>query len=224
MLAIWVITHSLSVSPPATTATQGFEQQVLNLVNQERTNRGLPPLVSHYMLESAADAHSLDLGIHGVCQHESTDGTPWDTRIRRHGYTPAYVLAENVACGQTTPQQVVRAWMNSDEGHRGNILGDFQHVGVGYFYNDTVEFQHFWTLDLGKPAPDTPPPQPPPGPCSLQHDFNHNGVIGTDDIDLLEQLWQDDNRYDPTYDVNTDRKINVVDAMIVLLEWGMTCE
>jgi len=39
---------------------------------------------------------------------------------------------ENIAAGQSTPQQVVQAWMNSP-GHRANILSrSYTRIGVGY--------------------------------------------------------------------------------------------
>lgn len=212
-------------SRPAATATGAFEQQVVDLVNQERTSRGLPPLVIHYMLENAARAHSMDMGDHNFCRHDSSDGTSWSTRIQQYGYTPFYGLAENVACGQATPQQVVSAWMGSS-GHRANILGDYQQVGVGYYYNGSAGYRYYWTMDFGKPAPDTPPPgaSPTPTPCSLQHDFNNNGIIGAGDMAMLSQCWGENGQCDPRYDVNDDQSINVVDVMIVSSEWGMTCQ
>jgi uncharacterized protein YkwD len=45
--------------------------------------------------------------------------------------------------GQQTPQEVVKAWMNS-EGHRKNILNpNFTHIGVGYAKGGTGRF--YWT-------------------------------------------------------------------------------
>ena len=47
---------------------------------------------------------------------------------------------ENIAMGQSTPEQVVKAWMNSS-GHRANILNkNYTHIGVGY-----VKDGHYWT-------------------------------------------------------------------------------
>ncbi|MFQ5854182.1 MAG: CAP domain-containing protein [Anaerolineae bacterium] len=214
---VLVVAHLFFLSAPALTATDNYEQQVVNLVNQERTSRGLSPLVIHHMLESAAEAHSRDMGDNNHFGHDSSDGTSWSTRIQQHGYTPFYGLAENVAGGYAAPEQVVTAWMNSD-GHRANILGDYEHVGVGYYYNGNADYRHYWTMDFGKPAPDTPPP------CTLEHDFNNNGVIGVGDIEMVAQCWRSDEPCDPTYDVTHDQVIDVVDVMTVSSEWGMTCQ
>jgi uncharacterized protein YkwD len=53
---------------------------------------------------------------------------------------------ENIAHGQTSPQAVVNAWMNSS-GHRANILNaSFTQIGVGY-----VADGHYWTqMFIGK--------------------------------------------------------------------------
>ena len=53
---------------------------------------------------------------------------------------------ENIAKGQSTPQMVVNAWMNSS-GHRANILNSsFTEIGVGY-----VSSGNYWTqMFIGK--------------------------------------------------------------------------
>ena len=47
---------------------------------------------------------------------------------------PAVAVAENVAFGQTTAQQVVQAWINSP-GHRQNIEGDYDCTGLSVQYD-----------------------------------------------------------------------------------------
>ncbi len=200
------------VLPPAgstATATGDDAARIVDLINQERTSRGLSPLSSHSMLVAAAQAHSKDMVENSFCDHDSSDGTSWSTRIREHGYDPSYGLAENVACGHVTPEQVVDAWMGS-AGHRNNILGDYAHIGVGLY-------EYFWTADFGKPAPDTPPP------CTLEYDFNSNGIVGAGDVGLVTEHWGD-GVYDPAYDLNLDNTINVVDVMTVTAKWGTTCQ
>lgn len=209
ILVLMAVQH-LVLPKPALTATGTYEQQVVDLINHERTSRGLSPLVIHHMLEDAAEAHSMDMYDNSFCSHTSSDGTPWSTRIQQHGYTPFLGLAENVACGQRTPAEVVNDWMNSS-GHRANILGDFEHVGVGYYNN-------FWTMDFGKPHPDTPPPA-----CSLEHDFDGDGVIGNGDLAFVIDRWGDPGLYDAAYDLNDDGIIDVVDIVLLSSEFGTTC-
>lgn len=64
-------------------------------------------------------------------------------------------MGENIAAGQTTSQAVVDAWKGSS-GHRANMLGSWEDVGVGYEYlaNDTggVNYHHYRTMDFGTPS------------------------------------------------------------------------
>ncbi len=108
-----------------------FEQQVVQLTNQERAKYGLKPLVSDWELARVARFKSDDMRDKNYFSHTSpTYGSPFDM-IKNFGIT--YRSAgENIAAGQKTPEEVVQAWMNSS-GHRANILNkDFTHIGVGY--------------------------------------------------------------------------------------------
>ena len=58
-----------------------------------------------------------------------TYGSPFDM-MKNFGISYRSA-AENIAAGQTTPQAVVQAWMNSS-GHRANILSTNTCIGVGY--------------------------------------------------------------------------------------------
>jgi len=54
--------------------------------------------------------------------------------------------AENIASGQRTPEEVVKAWMGS-YGHRSNILSSsYKHVGFGCF---SVEGKIYWCAVFG---------------------------------------------------------------------------
>lgn len=56
------------------------------------------------------------------------------------------INGENIAAGQTTPQQVMKSWMNS-ELHKANILNpNFKTIGIGYFKlkNDSKRYIHYW--------------------------------------------------------------------------------
>ena len=122
-----------------------FEQQVVNLTNEERAKAGLPALEVDTELSKVAQAKSEDMRDNNYFAHNSpTYGSPFDM-MNQFGvdYQSA---GENIAKGQQTPEEVVNAWMNS-EGHRKNIMnGSFTHIGVGY-----VEEGNIWTQQfIGK--------------------------------------------------------------------------
>lgn len=114
------------------------EQEVVNLVNQERQKAGLKPLEIDIKTSNVARLKAEDMKKKGYFSHTSpTYGSPFDM-LKQFGVT--YKTAgENIAKGQRTPQQVVNAWMNS-EGHKRNILSkSFTHIGVGNTSNYWVQ-------------------------------------------------------------------------------------
>ncbi|HHW37046.1 MAG TPA: hypothetical protein GXX18_07400 [Bacillales bacterium] len=107
------------------------ESKVVQLTNVERRKSGLPDLQMDTALSKVAHEKANDMQSKHYFSHTSpTYGSPFDM-MRDFGIT--YRSAgENIAQGQTTPEEVVQAWMNS-EGHRRNILSaDYTHIGVGY--------------------------------------------------------------------------------------------
>lgn len=122
-----------------------FEQEVVELTNEERAKQGLSPLKADAQLSKVARDKSKDMATNGYFSHNSpTYGSPFDM-MKQYGITYR-TAGENIAKGQRTPQEVVNGWMNS-EGHRANIMnGEFTHIGVGY-----VEQGNHWTQQfIGK--------------------------------------------------------------------------
>lgn len=122
-----------------------FEKKVVELTNAEREKQGLKPLQADEKLSQVARAKSEDMQKNNYFDHQSpTYGSPFDM-MKKFGVT--YQSAgENIAMGQQTPEEVVKAWMNS-EGHRKNILNpDFTNIGVGY-----AKDGNYWTQEfIGK--------------------------------------------------------------------------
>ncbi|AUJ25414.1 CAP domain-containing protein [Virgibacillus dokdonensis] len=122
-----------------------FEQEVVDLTNQERAKQGLPALKVDTELSKVARAKSKDMAANGYFAHNSpTYGSPFDM-MKQFGISYS-TAGENIAKGQRSPQEVVNAWMNS-QGHRENIMNaKFTHIGVGY-----VEQGNHWTQQfIGK--------------------------------------------------------------------------
>ncbi len=130
---------------PAAGSIGAYEQQVVDLVNQERAAAGLPALKVNAKLSGVAEKKAEDLRDNNYFDHQSpTYGSPFDM-MKQFGiqYTTA---GENIAKGQRTPAEVMNGWMNSP-GHRANILNaDFTEIGVGYVTDSnggTYWVQHF---------------------------------------------------------------------------------
>jgi uncharacterized YkwD family protein len=130
---------------PASSAVSAFEQQVVELTNQERAKNGLPALKLDVELSKVARDKSKDMQTKNYFSHTSpTYGSPFDMM---KAYGVSYKSAgENIAMGQRSPEEVVQAWMNS-QGHRENIMNpNFTHIGVGH-----VATGNYWTqMFIGK--------------------------------------------------------------------------
>ncbi len=124
----WTAVWARPFTPAGLTRTA---TEVIVLTNAERASAGLPPLAGDPLLTHAAQAHSDDMVKRAFYSHTSPDGgEPWH-RAAAAGSTRR-AIGENIACGQRSPAEVVRGWMDSP-GHRANILkAGFTHLGIGF--------------------------------------------------------------------------------------------
>jgi uncharacterized YkwD family protein/spore coat assembly protein SafA len=127
---------------PQTNTNQSWEQQVVQLVNAERTKAGLQPLAYDWELSRVARFKSEDMRDRNYFSHQSpTYGSPFDM-MRQFGISYR-TAGENIAAGQRSPQEVVNAWMNSP-GHRANIMNaNFTKIGVGLAKGGS--YGYYWT-------------------------------------------------------------------------------
>ncbi len=115
--------------PPQSSQLTQDEQLMLDLVNEERTRRGLQPLRIDMEVVRLARMKSQDMVDLGYFSHQSpTYGCPFDMlRAAGISYTRA---GENIA-GASQTERAHANLMNSP-GHRANILNSsYTHVGIG---------------------------------------------------------------------------------------------
>ncbi len=105
--------------------------EVLELVNKERSRVGLKALTLSNELTDVATVKARDMRDNGYFDHTSPNyGSPFE--MMRHFGIQYQSAGENIAAGQKTAQEVMNAWMNSS-GHRANILNaDYEQIGIGY--------------------------------------------------------------------------------------------
>ncbi|WP_462186179.1 MULTISPECIES: CAP domain-containing protein [unclassified Frankia] len=120
--------------------------RVVTLTNAERAREGLAPLTVDDRLAAAAEAHSVDMATRGFFAHTSPEGRTVSDRVSALGYRYAQV-AENIAAGQNSADEVVTGWMNSP-GHRANILiPRLRQIGIGQATGG--EYGFCWTQVFG---------------------------------------------------------------------------
>ncbi|MBQ2105344.1 MAG: hypothetical protein II253_00365 [Lachnospiraceae bacterium] len=137
-----IINDSMVPLGPEATATEQhpYIQQIVDLVNAERTKVGLAPLTLDIQLSSAAQIRAEEQ--YTLFSHSRPNGSSYRTVLDENGIS--YMgCGENVAYGFRNPQAVMQGWMNS-EGHKANILQEkFTHIGIGYYVGPNG--YHYWS-------------------------------------------------------------------------------
>ncbi|MDU4696028.1 MAG: CAP domain-containing protein [Paenibacillus sp.] len=106
--------------------------KVVELVNKERKNAGMKPLMVHTNLTKMAKTKAIDMFKTGYFSHTSPKyGSPFDM-MDSSNITYLYA-GENIGKGQRSAEEVVKDWMDSP-GHKANILNPkYKLIGVGYY-------------------------------------------------------------------------------------------
>lgn len=136
-------------------ASPGEEASFVGLINQERAGRGLNSLEVYWDLVDDARAHSGVMNDADEIFHSSNLAnvtTGWAA------------LGENVGVGPSVGV-LHTAFMNS-AGHRDNILGDWDRIGVGVTHSD--QGYMFVTVVFMKLAQPQAAPAPAPTPEPVQ--------------------------------------------------------
>jgi uncharacterized protein YkwD len=155
--ATWLVLAA-PLEAPAAGEAASVSTRVLALVNEARAEKrrcgfrrfdAVPPLALSAALQRAASAHAEDMARRGVMDHAGGDGSTPAIRATRAGYAWRTV-GENVASGQSTPEQVVAEWLDSPR-HCSNIMdGDFTEMGVAVASSTTGVY---WAQVFGAPQP-----------------------------------------------------------------------
>ena len=120
--------HKATITIKVVIATN-YSNEILNLVNKERTKAGLSPVIKPKT--SLVDAVNLRASeLNTLFSHTRPNGTDCYTVLDQYGITRSGA-GENIADGYKTPEQVMAGWMNS-VGHKNNILNpNWTELGVG---------------------------------------------------------------------------------------------
>jgi uncharacterized protein YkwD len=137
-----------------------FEREVLELVNQRRSEGGscegagdfstpADPLTMNAALRCAARKHTLAMIAGNYFDHLSPEGQTFQERAMLAEYE-GEPLAESIAAGLHEPEQVVTTLMNND-GNCANLMNpDATELGVGYMPASEAMYSEYWTLVFGR--------------------------------------------------------------------------
>lgn len=100
--------------------------------------------------EAAARRHSDDMARLDFLSHDGRDGSTAEQRVERAGYHYR-AMGENIAGGQTRPEDAVADWIASP-GHCANLMNPaFTEMGVAVAVNGKSRMGVYWTLEFGTP-------------------------------------------------------------------------
>ena len=142
-----------TVQPTPGVPTSGFGAEVVNLVNEYRVSKGLPRLRADPYITTASNnyAHVMatERGNVASVSHTGPDGSTSEQRLAASGYGGAF-CGENLAAGQVSPQAAVDVWKSSPAHNAIMLAANPTEIGVGYYYNPSSHYKHYWVLMTGR--------------------------------------------------------------------------
>ena len=203
-----------------------IEREMLALINQERTSRGLNPLQLETQLNASSEDHSMWMLNTDQFSHTGSGGSSATQRMQAAGFDleGSWRTGENIAWQSERGApgvsddvaQLHQNLMNSP-GHRANILNpDFKYIGIGVETGDMQGFdavmvtQNFATTDA-EVLLDTDTAQPPnddvaqptePEDETPVADVTDPDPVEDDPVDEVETPDTDDDQ--PVADVDED--------------------
>lgn len=134
---------------PSNDLRDGFEREMIELMNQSRVEAGLEPLKFDKGLIEQARKHSQDMAEKNYFSHTGSDGSSPEKRMKAAGYLTEQYYAENLAYGQYSSIFAHEGLMNS-LGHRKNILSkELEYAGVGVAFDDSN--RPYYTINFYTP-------------------------------------------------------------------------
>lgn len=105
-----------------------LQNAIFEDINAYRSAHGLQQLKLNPFICEVASNHSSDMAKNITAFGHSG----FNKRIKRifDHFNQPRSIAENVACTDSNPKQVVNLWLNSS-GHRKNIEGNYNMTGIG---------------------------------------------------------------------------------------------
>jgi uncharacterized protein YkwD len=126
----------------------GLVDQLLSLINAERSAAGAPAVSMNAQLAAAAQAHSVDMACNNMISHTGSDGSSIGSRITAAGYSPSYYI-EIIAVGG--PEDAISQWKD-DALHRNALLDrNVTEIGIGYAYSPESIYGSLITVDMASP-------------------------------------------------------------------------
>lgn len=126
-----------------------IQTRMRDSVNTLRAARGLAPVELNAQLTSAAATQARDMASQGRPWHFGADGSSPIERVRRVGYTGAF-LGELVAETYETELETLTGWMQERETRA--VLLDPNMREIGFAWHQETSGKIWWAMTTGAPG------------------------------------------------------------------------
>jgi uncharacterized protein YkwD len=116
-----------------------FVTQMQTLINEERTNAGLPALTVNSQLATAAKNHAVDMLCNNYLSHISLNGSTPEQRVQAAGFTASLVVENLYALHPAyggNPQSALEWWMGDADSKADLLNANTTAVGIAYVTSD----------------------------------------------------------------------------------------
>jgi len=127
-----------------------YENLVFEYINNYRINNNKNLLIEDSTLTKFSNSHNKEMINYNYFSHDSIEKGSYYNRVTELLKSKNYsLIAENIAAGIFTPDEVVNEWLNSKV-HRENILNDFDKVGISINYALKSRYGLYFTINFAK--------------------------------------------------------------------------
>ena len=119
--------------------------QATQLINEVRKDKRRKAIRYSNVLEAVAAGHANEMAIKGYFSHTGANGSSVGDRTTAQGYKWCFV-AENIARGQTSLQEVMIGWTNSKGHYKNMIHKQVREFGLARGADNN------WVMVLAKPC------------------------------------------------------------------------
>jgi uncharacterized protein YkwD len=127
-----------------------FPSQFLELLNAQRTGRGLSALSYNPLLAAGANQYAEYMGTANFFGHDAPDGSTPESRALATGYPGAW-NGEALSAGQIRPQDALNALLASPEHVKILLDPNSREVGIGYALVRNSHYISYWVVMTGIP-------------------------------------------------------------------------
>ena len=155
---VWIVLAA-PFAPQVSMAADAAAQRVLALVNEARAQarscgkkafKAARPVKWSQLLADISARHAGDMAKNSYFSHTGLDGSTPAVRVTRGGYK-FRATGENIAAGQTTPDEAVAGWIKSPP-HCENLMNPvYTEMGVAFAVNRASDMGVYWAQTFGTP-------------------------------------------------------------------------